>query len=343
MKKMLLPCIGFWVLLASCDSAPRQKDPSYETDPARIPQRGACPPETRIGGFLVQRNDVQGYTVVDGLLREAVTLGQWPRVQSESGDCRLLVPRNPFCDPNCRPGEYCDDTGETAVCRPMPAGRDAGRVLLRGLSRRLELKALSPSYNYSYTQLPSPGFTPGQVVHLYTAGGFFGSFELYGVGMDSLGAQPEKVVISRGSEMRLAWTPGSFDRARVVMEISVDQHGLEPMTLACSFADTGEGVVPAAVVDALLDAGVSGFPVGRLQRRSEDSVILDGGCADFVVSSVRPLQVEVAGHTPCLRDEDCTPPQLCDTDPNVQQCYTSCTRPEDCSPPQTCSARGRCE
>lgn len=346
MKPVILGFGIIWMLLPAfaCDEARPREDPPYETDPALVSLHGVCPVEVRIGGFTVQSNDAQGYTVIDGTVRDGVAAGQWPRVRLQEGGCRLLAPRNPFCDPACSPGEYCDDTGETAICRTLPQGRDAGRVVLRGLARRLELGAIAPSYNYSYSQLEYPGFTPGQVVHLYTSGGFFGPFELYGVGVDSVGTQPDKVVISRGSDLRIAWAAGSFERAIRVFEISVDQHGLEPLTLSCSFADApGEGVVPASVVDALLDAGVSGFPIGRMQVRTEDSAQLAAGCVDFVISSVRTLSVEVAGHTPCLNDGDCPPSQLCDESPDVQQCYTPCMSSDDCSPPQVCSARSRCE
>lgn len=335
--------IIWFVLLVACDSPPSTADPPYETNPSRVVLHGTCPVETRIGGFWVQSNDTQKYTVIDGLVREAVAAGQWSRVQLQEGNCRLLAPRNPFCDPACSYGEYCDDTGSVTVCRPFPRSRDAGRIVLRGLLRRVELSPIPPSYNYSYTQLQYPGMISGQVIYLHTSDGFFGSFALYGVGVDALGTQPEKLVIMRGNDLRLQWESGSFERARRVFEISVDQHGLEPLTLSCSFEDTGEGLVPASVVNALLDAGVSGFPIGRMQLRTEDSVAVAQGCIDFVVSSIRTLSVEVAGHTPCLREEDCPPPQHCDTRPDVQQCYTACTIPDDCPLPQTCNLRGRCE
>jgi hypothetical protein len=105
----------------------------------------------------------------------------------------------------------------------------------------------------------------------------------------------------------------------VLIEMNVDQHGLTPITLVCDVPDTGEAVLPQGATDALIAAGVTGFPSGRLTRRTVDAFTEADRCVDFTVTSVRAVPVEVAGHVPCIGDDDCPPPQTCEL--LIQQCH----------------------
>ncbi|KIG12491.1 hypothetical protein DB30_01308 [Enhygromyxa salina] len=100
--------------------------------------------------------------------------------------------------------------------------------------------------------------------------------------------------------------------ASFYLTINVDQHGLSPATLECEGPDSGSFEVPAAVIDALLSAGVSGFPTGHAYRRTVDSTQADTGCVEFQIRAHRAATLEVGGHTPCTNDVDCPDGQTCD-------------------------------
>jgi hypothetical protein len=195
-----------------------------------------------------------------------------------------------------------------------------GPVVFRGLAEPVTLTALQPGSTYFYTRLPHPGFEVGRVVQLTNTPGYLGPLALYGVGVAPIQAGDAAWSLSQGVPMRVRWTPPPADaRSRVLIEMNVDQHGLTPITLVCDVPDTGEAVLPQGATDALIAAGVTGFPSGRLTRRTVDSFTEAERCVDFTVTSVRAVPVEVAGHVPCTRDDDCPPPQTCEL--LIQQCH----------------------
>jgi hypothetical protein len=67
-----------------------------------------------------------------------------------------------------------------------------------------------------------------------------------------------------------------------------------------------------------MDAGVSGFPNGKLTRRTADSALLEQGCVDLVVGSPRVADVSIAGYTPCNASAECPPGQSCNA--ALQRC-----------------------
>jgi hypothetical protein len=332
-------CLAF--LPVACDDQKKIEEPPYEQDPTRVVLRGACDVEDRIGGFQVQTNENQGYTAVDGVVRDGIVPGQIPVTALTEGDCRLLGRRNLFCDPACNPGFTC---GFEQTCVPMPLGQDLGKIILRGLVERLELSSLQPGNSYSYTRLPHPGFEVNHVIQLRATSGWLGPFELHGIGVSQLVPTADTWTLVKGQDLVIEWTPPPEGaRSRILIELNIDQHGLTPLTMVCNLPDTGAASISSTIVDAMIAAGVTGFPTGRVTRRTEDALTVDAGCIDFFVTSVRTMSVAVAGYTPCTRNEDCTPPDLCDLNPMVQQCYTPCTGPGDCTPPKTCSAENKCE
>ncbi|MBU1068827.1 hypothetical protein KJ975_04580 [Myxococcota bacterium] len=325
----------------ACDDEKKIVEPPFEQDPALITLHFPCTEDLRIGGFQVQTNEDMGYTAVDGVVRDGIVPGQIPEVALTEGDCRLLGRRNLFCDPACNPGFTC---GFEETCVPMPLGQDMGTVVLRGLVERVALKALQPGSSYSYTQLPHPGFEVNHVIQLRTTSGFLGPLELYGVGVSQLVPTTSAWTLAAGQDLIIEWTPPPEGaRSRILIELNIDQHGLTPLNMSCNLPDTGSATIPAVIVDALIAAGVTGYPTGRVTRRTEDSFTSTQGCIDFFVTSVRTMTVQVAGHTPCTSQDDCTPPEVCDLDPMIQQCYTPCSGPEDCTPPATCNAENKCE
>jgi hypothetical protein len=80
----------------------------------------------------------------------------------------------------------------------------------------------------------------------------------------------------------------------MLVRVNVDQHGTAPVTIVCDTADDGGFAIPVALIDAMFDAGVSGFPSGALVRRTVDRTAGDAGCIDLHVASERQADVVVA-------------------------------------------------
>jgi hypothetical protein len=264
---------------------------------------GECDIASRVGRFSVEAQSDFG--VVQGAVFEAVVPTSIPRLASEDGPCRLLERRNLVCTPACVGATTC---GEGGACVPYPRQISVGNVTISGLTQPTNLAPQNPGNGY----FDNPPFAVGSEITL-TAAGESGrpGFELSGFGSRPLGTKPSWL-IERGKGLNVLWENGDpAARTRVTVEFSVDQHGLSPLTLVCEFEDTGTATIPASVVDRLLDSGVSGFPNGRVFRRTADRVVLDFGCVDLLVGSPLAADVTVAGVVPCKKTADCPMGQTC--------------------------------
>jgi hypothetical protein len=274
---------------------------------AFVEPRGACADEARVGRFFVEAREEQG--VVQGAVADGVVPSSIPTVGLEEGDCRFLERRNLSCTPACVGSETC---GEDGACVPYPRQLDVGSVEITGLFESLALEPQAPGNTYFAPDVANPPFDPGAEIVLFARGSVdVDAFALFGVGSPPLEGELTWT-LEEGADLQVSWSAGATSRARVYLELGIDQHGASPVTLACSFDDSGAGVVPASVVDALIGAGVSGFPSGRLLRRTVDSVDTSVGCVDLVVGSPREASVSVAGFTPCDEPEDCPEGLVCD-------------------------------
>lgn len=277
------------------------------TDPATVELAGECPMAIDHGGFLVAA--YTDYSIVDGRFADGVVPLTVLEELVVEGDCRLLRRNNPHCEPTCSPEETCDFDG---TCLPYPEDQDLGHVTVSGLSQAVGMDPRSPGAHYFDTTLEHPGFEPDALIRLDTAG-VLGEQRLYGVGVAPLELGEENWILNGGSELHVTWNETSpLARSHVVLRANIDQHGTSPASVVCVFEDDGAGVVPATMVTALVDAGVSGFPTGSLSRQTADSVTVDGECMDFIVSSPRRAkEVRVEGFTPCDEPSDCPPGQEC--------------------------------
>jgi hypothetical protein len=268
---------------------------------------GECDIASRVGRFSVEAQSDFG--VVQGAVFEAVVPTSIPRLASEDGPCRLLERRNLVCTPACVGATTC---GEGGACVPYPRQISVGNVTISGLTQPTNLAPQNPGNGYFAPGADNPPFAVGSEITL-TAAGESGrpGFELSGFGSRPLGTKPSWL-IERGKGLNVLWENGDpAARTRVTVEFSVDQHGLSPLTLVCEFEDTGTATIPASVVDRLLDSGVSGFPNGRVFRRTADRVVLDFGCVDLLVGSPLAADVTVAGVVPCKKTADCPMGQTC--------------------------------
>ncbi|MEC8422597.1 MAG: hypothetical protein VX000_02405, partial [Myxococcota bacterium] len=226
------------------------------------------------------------------------------------GDCTIWRRENPFCDGGCDPGFTCDLAGE---CVPYPTNQAVGTVVVQGLQRPVSMDPVEPGATYFDTSLPNPPWTPGTVATLESGGGAHAPFLLHGVAPVEMAIEDSGWKLVPGESLQVSWVPASEGaRTEVELGLRIDQHGLTPSTLRCVFADTGSGTVPASVLDALIDVGLTGYPNGLLTRQSIDSTDLSGGgCVELRLQSSKLADVEIEGYTPCRRDEDCPDGQEC--------------------------------
>lgn len=271
-----------------------------------IELRGACPLETRVGGFEVVLEE--DYSAFSGSVADAVVPISVLELVGEDGDCILLRRNNPFCDPLCQPGQTCDFDG---TCIPYPANHDVGVVAVSGLVQPVSVDPVPPTFSYFDTSLPNPAVEPGALVELTAAGGDYEAFTLHGYGVSMVEPLAKQTTLSPTRAVEVTWN-STGSEASLLLVMSVDQHGLTPAKLVCETADTGSLTISAEIVAQFLESGVSGYPGADYYLRTVDSVDIEPGCVELVIRSHVHTQLDVAGHTPCDAPNDCPDGQTCD-------------------------------
>lgn len=279
------------------------------SDSGFIEPRGDCTIDERVGRFSVEAQ--KDFGVVQGSVLEGVVPTSIPELVSEEGGCKVLKRRNLVCSPACIGAETC---GEAGSCIPYPHQVSVGKVTIAGLTKPVAMEPQMPGAVYFAPGADNPPFGPGDEVVLSAEGAAdTAAFQLFGVGSEPLQEAPTWV-LEKGEDFELTWAaPSAGAKTRIAIELTIDQHGQTPLSLSCDLEDTGQGTIPAAILDQLITSGVSGFPNGRIQRRSVDHVELAAGCVELSVGSGRAATVRVAGFTPCKSDKDCPDDQTCNT------------------------------
>ena len=270
-----------------------------EGDPASVELAGECPMQTHIGAFALA--DYGDYTIAEGSVSNAIVPVTVLTAGTAAGDCQLFKRENPYCEGGCQSDEAC---GLDGVCVPYPSSLNVGQVTIAGLVRDVRMDPIQPGDKYFDTSLPQPAAGSGDLIQLRVQDSDYGNFDLHGIAVEPLVLPEDTLVLAEGQDLTVKWT-ASPGRARVELRLSIDQHGSSPSTLICDFEDDGQGLVPASAIDALVVAGVTGFPNGSVARRTVDRAETDPGCVDLVSQSRRNPTVRVAGFTPCEDDEDC--------------------------------------
>ena len=273
------------------------------------PPRGACAFEKRVGRFSVEAQ--KDFGVVQGTVLDGVVPTSIPEPVSEEAGCKVLKRRNLVCSPACVGAETC---GEAGSCIPYPHQVSVGKVTIAGLTKPVAMEPQMPGAVYFAPGADNPPFEPQDEIVLAAAGaGDSASFQLFGLGSEPLKEAPTWV-LEKGKDFELEWAePSSGSGTRILVELTIDQHGQTPLSLSCDLDDTGHATIPTAILDQLITSGVSGFPNGRIQRRSVDHVELGDGCVELSVGSALAATVRVAGFTPCKSDKDCPDDQTCNT------------------------------
>jgi len=186
-----------------------------------------------------------------------------------------------FCDPVCQGNTLCG-TGD--VCRPLPTSIPVGTLHLAGTDPELDLEP-QPGDIY-YTTENYPGLLqPGDLVTV-SGGGVedVPAFEISARGVPELTMPWESLTAVEHEQMVVTWdvAEDSPAGAQVVLHMDSDHHGARAY-VECWADDTGQLVVPAAVIDPLILAGETGIGTyienAWLARRHRATLDTDDGCA----------------------------------------------------------------
>ena len=300
------------LILFACTKDPAADSGTPEDSfvpPDEVSLDGECAMDVDFGGFTVLASDDS--TDVDGKVADGVVPISVLEETVTDGDCRLLRRNNPYCDPGCDAGETCTFEGE---CIPYPASQDLGTVTLKGMFQTSEMEPVFPGNTYFDTSLPHPAWDPGDVLVLSMPDGVYGPAELHGVGVEPLSGVNAPWEVESGVDLEVTWDAPTTEEvhSQVVFFLNIDLHGLSPSVMSCAFEDDGSATVSGAVVAALIDTGVTGFPSASLERRTMDQADAGEGCMDFRVSSKQSVDVDVVGYTPCVTDAECPEGYECD-------------------------------
>ncbi len=247
---------------------------------------GACDRALRVGGFLIQLEDQ--FTQVEGQVFDVTD--PTPKIELDAADgCRLLETANYFCDPACGSSDACNADG---VCVPKPEAVDVGLVTIDGLSAPVTMEAKGGNFYLNLGDLPHPAFDADSEIELRADGGSGEPFTLSGQGSEALDILDPEIEVARDLPVSLSWEAATKPAmTRILVDLDVGHHGGSPATIECDVEDDGELDIPATLVTRLLDFGTAGFPVVSLTRRTVDSAMVGGVCAELMVA---PTSVELA-------------------------------------------------
>jgi hypothetical protein len=290
---------GSMLALGSCGpGAPDGPDPIDDgTDPVddnlvdcgSVTLDGTCAAGEKIGSFSVVHEE--GYSLLSGEVADGIVPATILQKVSESGDCVLLWRVAPVCVPACPAGTTCDYDG---TCIPLPGPVSVGTVAVKGLEQRIDVEPTGPGNTYSDSELPHPAFEPDACVELAAEGGDVDGFTLHGIGVTPLEIPDVPWVLRYGQPLTISWTPSSDQQSTIALTLSIEQAGTWPVTLVCNAEDSGSFAVPAEMVDAFMDFGLTDLAKGEISRQTVDSTETVYGCVEFKVLSRREavLQVE---------------------------------------------------
>lgn len=260
---------------------------------------GECPVGERVGVFDVILE--AEYSAINGEVRADLVQTTIITENAAEGECVMRTVANPFCDPPCGGGEVCTNA---KTCEIFPERITVGTVNISGMEVPVAMEPAADS-RYFETNLPHPAIAAGAALEL-TADGI----TMEGLGFGALSGVTPELYVAEGNNVDLTWEPEDGE-AWVRIELNIDQHGISPATLFCDVPDTGSYSIPAALVDALMASGVSGFPSANIYRQTVDWTNGPTGCVEFRVRARTPTDVEIEGHTACNGDMDCPDGQTC--------------------------------
>ncbi|HKY38054.1 MAG TPA: hypothetical protein VJN18_19060 [Polyangiaceae bacterium] len=334
--------VAFGLALAACSGGSEQAD-RPPGSPGSAGSAGSAGSGTgpNVGGSSASSAEVIGVFQVgiEAATSEVQVLGKvsdaplppnviW-EVAHEDGDCRVLTPGVPFCDPAC--GANICQPGNT--CLPYPVGQGVGEVTLSGVQlmsgeRELILKEVVKNYQPPPgTVFAFPPFAEGDEVRVHAAGGDYPGFDLVTAAVAPLSLTSNDFALEEGKDLELTWdAAGAGASTQIHLKLDISHHGGTKGMIECRTADAGSLSVPGALLTELIGLGVAGFPTLELTRVSTASVGIGRGRVELKVSAFAGQAVTIAGFDSCTattcedpNDTDCVP---C---PNGLECQSDLT------------------
>jgi hypothetical protein len=232
------------------------------------------------------------------------------------GECEVRKPQVFSCIPDCAGGEECNTESK---CVAQPTLVDAGELTISGITKKTDpmpsftLKPLSPTnLKYNVGGFASPPFAPGDAISIVSAGGDLEAFALFAKGIAPLEVDATKpLTFESGKPMEVTWTAGDPELARVILTIDVGHHGGSTAEIYCEVPDTGAYTIPAELVTALAEQGVSGFPAANIERRASSYANVSAGYIELNIGSRAVIDLSIPGIVSCSGAEDCQAGEVC--------------------------------
>lgn len=267
-----------------------------------------------------------GATSISGSVYDTVQPVANPyREGQKSGGCTLLISDILSCSPQCSGGDICvrGASGAANKCQPQASSISVGDVTITGLkeSKGNTTFVTSPvgtarvSYqtpnNGSYVIFPP--CTEGAAVTLAAAGSAAqAAFDAATKCIAPLVVKEGEVKLESGKPLVVEWTPPTQAGSKVQVDVNITNHGSHMGKIACETDDNGRLEIAAALVDALKDLGVTGFPTVELTRynKGTSSTVK----VDLIIEQKIIKELTIPGFTSCATNEQCPTGQTCDTD-----------------------------
>jgi hypothetical protein len=235
------------------------------------------------------------------------------KVEEEASGCKLLTPKQPFCNPACG-AQVCVEGGK---CVPHPTRLDVGLVHVKGLgSSEFDMESIGGSYSApGSVTLPYPPAPEGALVQMSAPGGTLGAIALSTKAIAPLVVPAGNLHPVSGQPLALTWSaPGHADIARIEIKVDLSHHGGIKGKIECNVADTGSLQIPASQITKLLGLGISGYPTVSIDRVSAGSTSTPRGQVQLKMSSAVEHELQIDGLTSCTKDEDCPTGKTCAVD-----------------------------
>lgn len=303
-------------LLAACSPLPSANDGG--------PDGGSTPgdPNVQVGAFTVRvpgAGATPATVTVAGKVYDAPTpaLIIW-ELASESGGCKLLEPRVPFCSTSCGGSAVCveDDT-----CQKYPVAKSVGTVTVSGVGgAEFSMSPVANTYQPpAGTTLSATAVTEGSTVRFTTAGGTYVPFTLEAKGIASLSLNAGSIPVAANQPVTLRWPAAQASAdSRIAVKLDISHHGGTKGKIECTADDTGSLEIPAAMVTELLALGVAGFPTIIVTRQTIGSAVIAPGRVDLIIASEIEIAVTIAGLESCTSDAQCSGSKKCQADLTCQ-------------------------
>lgn len=241
-------------------------------------------------------------------------------VANETDDCKLLVPRVPFCDPTCGRAICVEDD----TCEADRTLQDVGTVTLRGITtndgaHEVTLISVRNTYQNGLVEMPYPAFAAGDVLTLTATGGptapFNAPFTIEVHGTQTLQVPDVDYPLESGMPLSLSWTaPDQADASHILVKLDISHHGGSKGKIECDVEDNGALTIPADMITQLMALGVAGFPSIVIMRSTEGHTQLSSGQVLLVINEYAERWVTIPGLVSCTSPDQCPTDQTCRVD-----------------------------